>query len=223
MTWRPPKPPVKAFYGNNPQHSYFAGCSNGGRPSLDGSPAFPGRLRRHSRGRSRQFLGPTCYPAPYLTPKPPPRIPRVTSPPAKLPAIRPRRERSPATRAMAYPTYSTIQAVSFRPGRPAVQRPATPTKCLTAPQVTALEEALPGRAGFPRSQRFSPASCPEQKKGPEAGVSGSPAPHLARAFFFFGTGFFANIVYQQIGLGLQNRQPRPGCKPRLTPKRPAIS
>src|SRR5206468_9290943 len=36
------KAAMKAFYGQEPQHSYFASCSNGGRQALMEAQRFPG-------------------------------------------------------------------------------------------------------------------------------------------------------------------------------------
>ena len=48
------KATVKAFYGDAPQHSYFASCSNGGRQAL--MEALPRGLRWDSGRRSRELL-----------------------------------------------------------------------------------------------------------------------------------------------------------------------
>ncbi len=52
------KAAIKAFYGKNPQHSYFGSCSNGGRQALDGGAALSRGLRRHPRGGAGQLLDP---------------------------------------------------------------------------------------------------------------------------------------------------------------------
>lgn len=50
------KATVKAFYGEGAKHSYFAGCSNGGRQSVNGSAALSGRLRWNHCGRAGESL-----------------------------------------------------------------------------------------------------------------------------------------------------------------------
>src|SRR6266481_5655108 len=134
---------VKAFYGNDPQHSYFGGCSNGGRQALMEAQRFPEDYDGIIAGAPANFFthlltkaladaqATTLDPASYI-------------PSSKLPAI------ARAVNAACDAQDGVADGILNEPNKchfdPEVLlcKEGDSDKCLTAPQITALKKLYSG-------------------------------------------------------------------------------
>ena len=190
------KAAVKAFYGNNPQHSYFAGCSNGGRQALMEAQRFPDDYDGILAGAPANFwthlLSSALWDAQVTTVDPASYIPT-----SKLPAI------AHAVNDACDAHDGVSDGILNDPRQchfdPAVLQcnAADSDKCLTAPQVTALKKLYQG-AHDSHGRKIFPGFLPGGEEGPGGWglwITGTaPGQSL---LFFFGTGYFSNMVYNK--------------------------
>ncbi len=187
---------IKAFYGKGPEHSYFASCSNGGRQALMEAQRFPGDYDGILAGAPANFWthlltkavadaqATTLDPASYI-------------PASKLPAI------AKAVNAACDAQDGVTDGVVNDPRRcrfdaaTLLCQERDSDACLTAPQVTALKKLYEGPHDS-RGHEIFPGYVP----GAEEGDGGwgpwitGPAPGKS-LLFAFGTGYFANMVYER--------------------------
>jgi feruloyl esterase len=187
---------IGAFYGESPQRSYFASCSDGGREALMEAQRFPGDYDGIIAGAPAYFWthlltaalwnlqATTLDPASYI-------------PAAKIPAI------SKAVLATCDAQDGVTDGVindprqcHFDPERIACQG-ADSTECLTAPQETALKAIYAGPHDSAGHQVF-PGFPPGGEEGPGGWglwITGStPGNSLISDF---GLGYFSNLVYEK--------------------------
>ena len=150
-------------------------------PGSHGSPALPGRLRRHHRRRARQLLDASADHRGRGLRRPCSPIPPATFRPAKLPAIE-------------AATLEACDAHGRREGRRHRQSAAMPLRSLQAPVQGTGVRYVPHRAAggglaeasttvleIPRASRSSPAIHRAAKPATADGRCGSPARHRPRA------------------------------------------
>lgn len=185
---------IRAFYGRNPEHSYFASCSNGGRQALMEAQRYPEDYDGILAGAPANFwthllataawdvCATQANPASYI-------------PPNKISAIA----------AAVLAACDSQDGVSDGIINDPTQCHFDPAKilctgtdsesCLTAPQVTALKKLYAGPRDS-RGDQIMPGFSP----GGETGPGGWPlwitgdAPGTSLEFFF-ANGFFADMVY----------------------------
>jgi feruloyl esterase len=190
------KATVKAFYGDAPKHSYFANCSNGGRQALMEAQRYPddydGILAGAPANYWTHLLSSALWDAQATTLDPDSYIPAT-----KIPAI------AHAVLA-ACDTKDGVKDGILNDPRQCHFDPATmlcktgnSDSCLTKPQVTALKKLYDG-AHDSKGKQIFPGFLPGGEDG-EGGwdtwITGN-APSKA-LLFFFGSGFFGNMVYDQ--------------------------
>ncbi len=192
---------VLAFYGSNPQHSYFSACSNGGRQALMEAQRFPEDYDGIIAGAPANFLthlltssiwdaqATTLDPASYI-------------PTGKLAAIS--RGVNDACDALDGVTDGILNDPRQCHFDPAVLlcNGADSEGCLTAAQVSALKK-LYGGAHDSHAREIYPGFLPGAETGGggwAAWITGS-APRTG-LLFSFGTGFFADMVYEKADLDL---------------------
>ena len=187
---------INAFYGRSPQHSYFGSCSNGGRQALMEAQRFPEDYDGVLAGAPANFWthlltkavadaqATTLDPASYI-------------PSGKLPAI------AKAVNVACDSRDGVTDGVVNDPRRCRFDPAALLCKdhdsdtCLTAPQVVALQKLYQGPRDSSGREIF-----PGYLPGAEEGDGGwgpwitGPAPGKS-LLFAFGTGFFANMVYER--------------------------
>jgi hypothetical protein len=187
---------VNAFYGSNPQHSYFSSCSNGGRQALMEAQRFPEDYDGIIAGAPANFwthlLTGAIWDAQATTLDPASYIPA-----AKLAAIG--RAVNDACDALDGVTDGIVNDPRQCHFDPAVLlcNGADSDSCLTAPQVSTLKK-LYGGAHDSHAREIYPGFLP----GGEAGSGGwalwitGSAPRTS-LLFYFATGFFADMVYEK--------------------------
>jgi hypothetical protein len=197
------KAAIKAFYGSNPQHSYFGGCSNGGRQALMEAQRFPEDYDGILAGAPANFWthlltkaladaqATTLDPASYI-------------PGSKLGAI------ARAVNAACDAQDGVTDGILNEPNKchfdPAVLRckEGDSEKCLTAPQITALKKLYAGPHDA-KGREIFPGYLP----GAEEGRGGwgpwitGPAPGKS-LLFAFGTGYYSNMVYEKADWNYKN-------------------
>ena len=190
------KASITSFYGNAPQHAYFAACSNGGRQALMEAQRYPqdydGILAGAPANWWTHLLTSAIFDAQATTLDPDSYIPA-----SKIPAI------SSAVLAACDTKDGVKDGVLNDPRQchfdPAVMlcKQGNSDSCLTQPQVTALKKLYEGGRDSAGKQIF-PGFVP----GGEAGDGGwttwitGDAPGKA-LLFAFGSGYFSNMVYSQ--------------------------
>jgi len=190
------KATVKAFYGDAPQHSYFANCSNGGRQALMEAQRYPedydGILAGAPANYWTHLLSSALYNAQTTTLDPASYIPT-----SKIPAI------AKAVNAACDAKDGVADGILNDPRQchfdPAILlcKEADSNACLTQPQVTTLKKLYQG-AHDSKGQEIFPGFVP----GGEDGQGGwglwitGPAPGKA-LLFVFGGGFFSDMVYEK--------------------------
>ena len=185
---------VKAFYGNGPQHSYFAGCSNGGRQALMEAQRFPEDYDGILAGAPANFWthlltkaladaqATTLDPASYI-------------PSSKLPAI------ASAVNAACDAQDGVADGIVNDP-RKCHFDPATmlckaddSEKCLTAAQVTTLKKLYEG-PNDAQGQKIFPGYLPGAEEGPGGWGTWITGTAPSKSLMFaFGGGYFSNMIY----------------------------
>jgi len=188
------KATVKAYYSKGPQHSYFWGCSNGGRQALMEAQRFPEDYDGILAGAPANFFthlltkaladaqATTLDPASYI-------------PPSKLPALA--RAVNAACDAQDGVTDGILndpRQCHFDPGT-MLCKEGDSEKCLTTAQVTTLKKLYDG-PNDAKGRKIFPGYLPGAEEGPggwETWITG-PAPGKSLLFAFSG-GYFPNFVY----------------------------
>jgi hypothetical protein len=190
------KAAIKAFYGKSPLHSYFAGCSNGGRQALMEAQRFPEDYDGILAGAPANFwthlLTSALWDAQATTLDEASYIPS-----RKLPAIaRAVNAACDAQDGVADGILNDPRQCRFDPATMLCKDGDSPT-CLTAPQVTALAKLYEG-ARDADGRKIFPGFLPGAEEGEggwAAWITGSaPGGGL---LFTFANGFFSDMVYDK--------------------------
>lgn len=190
------KATMKAFYGDGPQHSYFANCSNGGRQALMEAQRYPqdydGILAGAPANYWTHLLASALWDAQATTSDPASYIP-----PSKIPAI------AHAVNAACDAQDGVMDGVLNEPRQchfdPATLlcKEADSDSCLSQPQVTALKKLYEG-AHDAKGKQIFPGFLPGAEDGGGGWalwITGS-APQKG-LLFAFDQGYFADMVYAQ--------------------------
>lgn len=196
-TTRVAKGAIKEFYGRKPEHSYFWGCSDGGREALMEAQRYPedydGILAGAPANYWTALLSSGVWNTQALTMDPASFIP-----PAKVPAI--------ASAVLA--ACDSLDGVHdgvlndprqchFDPASMQCKSGEDSDKCLTAPQATALKKLYQGPEDSHGRSVF-PGYLPGAEDGPGGWglwITGrAPAKSLMA---LFGSGYFSNMVYDK--------------------------
>jgi len=188
------KAAVKAYYSKDPQHSYFWGCSNGGRQALMEAQRFPedydGILAGAPANYFTHLLTKALADAQATTLDPASYIPS-----RKLPTIA--RAVNAACDAQDGVTDGILndpRQCHFDPGT-MLCKEGDSEKCLTAAQVTTLKKLYEGPEDA-QGRKIFPGYLPGAEEGPGGWgtwITG-PAPGKSLLFAFSG-GYFSNFVY----------------------------
>ena len=185
---------VKAYYGKETQHSYFWGCSNGGRQALMEAQRFPEDYDGILAGAPANFWthlltkaladaqATTLDPASYI-------------PPGKLPAIaRAVNAACDAQDGVSDGIVNDPRKCHFDPAT-LLCKEGDSENCLTAAQVTALKKLYEGPDDA-KGKKIFPGYVVGAEEGPggwETWITG-PAPGKS-LLFAFTSGYFPNFVY----------------------------
>jgi feruloyl esterase len=190
------KATVKAFYGDAPQHSYFANCSNGGRQALMEAQRFPedydGILAGAPANYWTRLLSSALYDAQVTTTDPASYIPT-----SKIPTIaKAVNESCDAKDGVTDGVLNDPRQCHFDPEKLLCKK-SDSDSCLTQPQVTALKKLYQG-AHDTKGHEIFPGFLPGGEDGPggwRAWITGAaPGKGL---LFAFGGGFFSDMVYDR--------------------------
>ena len=190
------KATIKAFYGEAPRRSYFGGCSNGGRQGLMEAQRFPEDYDGVVAGAPANFwthlLTSAVWDAQATTLDPASYIPS-----SKVPAIaRAVNAACDAHDGVSDGVVNDPRQCSCDPATLLCQKGDT-DDCLTAAQVTALKKLYQGAADS-HGRKIFPGFLPGAEDGEGGWAEWITGPGPGRGLlFFFGTGYFANMVYEQ--------------------------
>ncbi len=183
------KSTIKAFSGKDPQHSYFIGCSNGGRQALMEAQRFPDDYDGILAG------APANYWTHLLTKALADAQATTLDPTSYIPANK--------LGLIAHAVNAACDAQDNDPRKcrfdPATMlcKEADSNTCLIAPQVTALKELYAG-PNDAKGRKIFPGYLP----GAEEGLGGwapwitGEAPGKSLMFAFSG-GYFSDIIYEK--------------------------
>ena len=187
---------VKAFYGNDPHKSYFAGCSNGGRQALMEAQRYPEDYDGIVAGAPANYwshlLTSAVWDAQALTATPASYIPS-----SKVPAIAQAVNAAcDAEDGVKDGIVNDPRKCRFRPQSMLCKGGET-DKCLTPPQAATLDK-LYGGARDSHGNKIFPGFLPGAEEGSGGWglwiIGSAPGKSL---LFFFGNGFFANMAYNK--------------------------
>jgi feruloyl esterase len=190
------KEAVGAFYGKTPQHSYFAGCSDGGREALMEAQRYPadydGILAGAPANNWTALLATAVSDTQALT------VDKASFIPAtKIPAIS-------AAVLKGCDELDGIRDGILNDPRQCHFDPSTiqcsggeeTDQCLTAPQSAALKKIYAGLRDAQGHELF-PGYLPGAENGPGGWGLWIMGPAPAKSLMaFFGLGFYANMVYE---------------------------
>jgi feruloyl esterase len=186
----------EAYYGKPPQHSYFAGCSNGGRQALMEAQRFPedydGIVAGAPANNFTHLLTNALANAQALAAENGSYIP-----PSKLPAI------ARAVNAACDAQDGVADGVLNDPRQchfdaATLQcRDTDSSECLTAPQVATLRELYAG-GHTAKGDLIFPGYLPGAEDAQGAWLPWITGPELGKSLLFaFGGGYFSGMVYEQ--------------------------
>jgi feruloyl esterase len=195
---------IEAFYGEGPKHSYFAGCSNGGRQALMEAQRFPNDYDGILAGAPANYWTRVFAtfiwdiqatqkdPASYI---PASKIPAIAA--AVLAACDAHGEDGVKDGILNDPRECRFDPATM------VCKAADSESCLTAPQAAALQKIYSGPKDAKGKQIF-PGFLPGGESGPGgwlAWVIGpTPGKDLQTAF---ATGFFTNMISTKAPMDLK--------------------
>ena len=188
---------IRAFYGNNVQHSYFSSCSNGGRQALMEAQRFPADYDGILSGAPANFW--THLLTKALADAQATTLDSASYIPAnKLPALaRAVNTACDAQDGVADGVLNDPRQCKFDPAS-LLCKAGDSTECLTAPQITALKKLYEGPRDTSGKLIF-PGYVPGAEEGPagwETWITGlAPEKSL---LFAFSTGYFSNMVYSRV-------------------------
>lgn len=202
---------VNAFYGNNPQHSYFDNCSNGGRQALMEAQRFPADYDGVISGAPANFWthlltkaladaqATTLDPASYI-------------PASKLPALaRAVNAACDAQDGVADGVLNDPRQCKFDPAT-LLCKADDSNECLTAPQITALKKLYEGPRDAKGALIF-PGYLPGAEEGQGGWGLWITGPEPGKSLLFaFGTGYFANMIYGKADWNYRNTTVNDGLK-----------
>ena len=184
---------IRAFYGVDPQHSYFSGCSNGGRQALVEAQRYPEDYDGIVAGAPANFWTHLLLPWDVVALE---AAPASYIPATKLPAI------EAATLAACDAMDGVKDGVIDNPTRchfdpsALLCKGSSSDRCLTPSQVAALKKIYSG-ARTSKGQQIFPGYMPGGETGPggwAAWITGSePGKGLG---YRFSTQFFTNMLYE---------------------------
>jgi hypothetical protein len=188
---------VEAYYGKAPSHSYFSGCSDGGREALMEAQRFPkdydGIVAGAPANSWTKLLTAAIWDAQALNAQP-----ESWLSPAKLTSV------SKAAVAACHGENGVIGdpgKCNFDPSSLACKGEASDA-CLTPPELTSLRKIYSGPQDASGKSTF-PGFTPGGEAGPSAWslwITGSePKRTTGSLIYIFGTGFFGNMVYDKPG------------------------
>jgi len=190
------KSAIAAYYGNQPQHSYFASCSNGGRQALMEAQRYPedydGIIAGAPANYWTHLLTNALANAQALTAESGSYIP-----PSKLPAIAHAVNAAcDAQDGVADGVLNDPRQCHFEPASLQCKDSET-SECLTAAQVTTLKKLYAGAHGS-RGELIFPGYLPGAEDGQAAWMPWITGPAVGRSLLFaFGGGYFTNMVYEK--------------------------
>jgi hypothetical protein len=190
------KEAVHAFYGKNPQRSYFAGCSDGGREALMEAQRYPadydGILAGAPANNWTPLLTMAIYDTQALTLDKASFIPR-TKIPALFAAVLKACDELDGVRDGIL---NDPRQCHFDPATMQCKAGEDTDQCLTAPQATALKKIYAGLRGAHNTELF-PGFLPGAEDGPGGWALWITGPAPAKSLMAsFGLGFYANMVYE---------------------------
>ncbi len=188
------KSATTTYFGSAPQHSYFAACSNGGRQALLEAQRYPedydGIIAGAPANYWSHLLTSAVADAQTTTKDPASYIPAE-----KIPAI------ADAVNAACDASDGVKDGILNDPRKcrfdPAVLlcKGADSSRCLTAPQAQTLKKLYQG-ARDSRGVQIFPGRLPGAEGGPGGWGLWVTGPERGKALlFYFGNGFFANMVF----------------------------
>lgn len=186
---------IEAFYGEAPQRSYFAACSNGGRQALMEAQRFPDDYDGILAGAPANFwthllsAGLFGVEAPMLKDRA--RYIPKTKVPAIANAVLGACDAADGVKdgVLNDPVTCHFDAATL------LCNGAVSDSCLTAPQVTTLKAIYAGAKNAQGEQIF-PGSSPGGEDGPGGWPLWITGPAAGRSLgFAFGIGFFRNMVF----------------------------
>lgn len=194
---------VHAFYGATAEHSYFAGCSNGGRQGLMEAQRFPDDYDGIIAG------APAAYWTRLLASfgwdlQPAERDPAAYIPAAKVPAISAAVAKAcDAADGVNDGIVNDPRACRFDPAV-LLCRNGDSDSCLTRPQVSALQRIYQG-ARTARGEVINPGFSPGGEAGPGGWalwITGAK-PHQSLQYAFM-SGYFVNMVANDANWDFKN-------------------
>jgi Tannase and feruloyl esterase len=187
---------IKAFYGGNPQHSYFGACSNGGRQALMEAQRYPEDYDGILAGAPANFwthlLSSALWDAQATTSDRASYIPA-----SKLPALANAvNSACDAQDGLADGILNDPRQCHFDPSAMLCKEGDSDT-CLTSAQVTALKKLYQG-AYDSRGRQIFPGFLPGGETGPGGWGLWIIGPEPGKGLLFaFNFGFFSSMVYEE--------------------------
>jgi feruloyl esterase len=186
---------AQQFYGGAPAHSYFAGCSDGGREALMEAQRYPGDYDGILAGAPANYwtalLSTAVVDTQALT-----ATPASFIPPAKMPTV------ANAVLAACDELDGVRDGIlndprqcRFDPASIQCKSGEDTDKCLSGPQVSALKEIYAGLKDK-SGRTFFPGYLPGAEEGGGGWVTWITGPAPTKSLMaMFGLGYFSNMVY----------------------------
>ena len=190
------KEAVRAFYGKPPQHSYFAGCSDGGREALMEAQRYPADYDGILAGAPANYwtalLSTSAADTQALTLDPASYIPQTKVSAIAAAVVKACDELDGVRDGIL----NDPRQCHFDPAAIQCKAGEDTDKCLTAPQVAALKKIYAGPHDAQGHEIF-PGFLPGGEDGPGGWGLWIFGPAPAKSLMaFFGIGYFADMVYE---------------------------
>jgi hypothetical protein len=188
---------AQSFYGSGPKHSYFIGCSDGGREALMEAQRYPDDYDGILAGAPANYwtglLSLAVADTQALT-----ATPASFIPPAKIPTI------ANAVLAacdkldgVADGILNDPRQCHFDPASIQCKAGEDTEKCLTAPQVDSLSKIYAGMSDG-HGRKIFPGYLPGAEEGGGGWGTWITGPTPARSLMaFFGIGYYSSMVYEK--------------------------